>query len=62
MPQFTWTDLLFSLTPNGRSPVTPTPLGVPKITLLNGFIALIGNKMTPDIARWLGRMNAGEPA
>ena len=61
VPQFTWTDLLFSLTPNGRSPATPSPLGVPKITLLNGFIALIGSKMTPDLARWLGRMNAGEP-
>jgi predicted acyl esterase len=61
VPQFTWTDLLFSLTPNGREPVTPTPLGVPKITLLNGFIALIGSKMTEDLARWLGRMNAGEP-
>ena len=61
VPQFTWTDLLFSLIPNGRSPVTPTPLGVPKSSLLNGFIALIGTKMTPDIARWLGRMNTGEP-
>jgi predicted acyl esterase len=61
VPQFTWTDLLFSLTPNGREPVTPTPLGIPKITLLNGFVALIGSKMTDDLARWLGRMNGGEP-
>ena len=39
VPQFTWTDLLFSLVPNGRNAKT-TPLGVAKITLLNGFIAL----------------------
>ena len=61
VPQFTWTDLLFSLAPNGREPVTPTPLGVPKFSLLNGFVALIGQKMTEDLARWLGRMNQGEP-
>jgi predicted acyl esterase len=60
VPQFTWTDLLFSLMPNGLD-AQPTPLGVPKVTLLNGFIALIGTKMTADIARWLGRMNQGEP-
>lgn len=61
IPQYTWTDLLFSLVPNGREPVTPSPLGVPKVTLLDGFIALIGSKMTEDLGRWLGRMNAGEP-
>ncbi len=43
VPQFTWTDLLFSLVPNGLD-AQPTPLGVAKITLLNGFIALIGNE------------------
>ena len=31
VPQFTWTDLLFSLAPNGREPVTPTPLGVAEV-------------------------------
>jgi predicted acyl esterase len=61
VPQFTWTDLLFSLVPNGREPVTPTPLGVPKITLLNGFVALINTKLTEEVGRWLGRMNQGEP-
>src|SRR6185436_19692149 len=61
VPQFTWSDLLFALTPNGRDDATPDPLGVPKITLLNGFVALIGDKMTDDLARWLGRMNQGEP-
>ena len=60
VPQFTWTDLLFSLVPNGRN-AEPTPLGVAKITLLNGFIAVIGSKMTEDLARWLARVNQGEP-
>ena len=60
VPQFTWTDLLFSLVPNGRHTKT-TPLGVAKITLLNGFIAAIGSKMTEDLARWLARVNQGEP-
>jgi predicted acyl esterase len=60
VPQFTWTDLLFSLVPNGRKAKT-TPLGVAKITLLNGFIAVIGSKMTEDLARWLARVNQGEP-
>jgi predicted acyl esterase len=60
VPQFTWTDLLFSLVPNGLN-AKPTPLGVAKITLLNGFIAVIGTKMTEDLARWLARVNQGEP-
>jgi predicted acyl esterase len=60
VPQFTWSDLLFSLVPNGLNGKT-TPLGVAKITLLNGFIALIGTKMTEELARWLGRVNQGEP-
>lgn len=60
VPQFTWTDLLFSLVPNGRD-AEPTPLGVPKITLLDGFIASINTKLTPDVLRWLVRVNEGEP-
>jgi pimeloyl-ACP methyl ester carboxylesterase len=60
VPQFTWTDLLFSLVPNGLNGKT-TPLGVAKITLINGFIALIGDKMTEELAGWLGRLNQGEP-
>jgi predicted acyl esterase len=60
VPQFTWTDLLFSLVPNGLDG-EPTPLGVAKITLLNGFIAVIGTKMTDELARWLARVNQGEP-
>ena len=38
VPQFTWTDLLHSLVPNGLNAKT-TPLGIGKITLVNGFIA-----------------------
>jgi predicted acyl esterase len=60
VPQFTWTDLLFALVPNGRNGKT-TPLGVAKISLVDGFIALIGDKMTEELARWLGRLNEGEP-
>jgi pimeloyl-ACP methyl ester carboxylesterase len=60
VPQFTWSDLLFSLVPNGLH-AEPTPLGVAKISLIDGFIALIGTKLTEDLARWLGRVNQGEP-
>ena len=60
VPQFTWTDLLFSLVPNGLDG-EPTPLGVPKITLLDGFVASINTKMTEEVLRWLTRMNLGEP-
>ena len=60
VPQFTWTDLLFSLVPNGLNAET-TPLGVAKVSLIDGFIALIGPKMTDDLARWLARVNQGEP-
>ena len=60
IPQFTWTDLLFSLMPNGLDK-KPTPLGVAKITLLNGFVAAIGTKMTDELAGWLARVNQGEP-
>ena len=60
VPQFTWTDLLSSLVPNGRDG-EPTPLGVPKITLLDGFVASINTRMTEEVLRWLGRMNLGEP-
>jgi predicted acyl esterase len=60
VPQFTWTDLLFSLVPNGLNGKA-TPLGVAKITLIDGFIAAIGDKMTDELAGWLARVNQGEP-
>jgi predicted acyl esterase len=68
VPQYTWTHLLYALAPSGRhmsSGVDPTtastPFGVPKATLLDGFLATLGNRVTPQIASYLGRANAGEP-
>lgn len=60
VPQFTWTDLLQSLVPNGRA-VSTGQLGIGKITLLNGFIASANTKLTDDAMRWLTRLNQGEP-
>jgi hypothetical protein len=69
VPSFTWSDLLYTLAPNGRqqsgSVVDPAtanqPFGVGKQTLVDGFVAQGGNKLTPQIYRWLARFNAGEP-
>ncbi len=68
VPQYTWSDLLYSLAPSGHhlsSGVDParatTPFGVGKLTLVNGFLATIGGRITPQIASWLGRLDAGEP-
>jgi poly(3-hydroxybutyrate) depolymerase len=69
VPSFTWSDLLYTLAPNGRqlsgSVVDPAtanqPFGVGKQTLIDGFVAQGGNKLTPEIYRWLARFNAGEP-
>ena len=60
VPQFTWTDLLQSLVPNGRE-VSTGQLGIGKITLLNGFIATANTKLTDEAMRWLVRLNQGEP-
>ena len=60
VPQFTWTDLLQSLVPNGRDVSTET-FGIPKQTLLNGFVALGGTSFTPQMLGWIARMNQGEP-
>src|SRR4051812_18924685 len=69
IPQYTWTDLVQSLVPNGRQsserivdPKTAnTPLGVPKITLIDGFLATAGAKLPRDAYGWLARTTAGEP-
>ena len=68
VPQYTWTDLLYALVPNGRhlssgvDPATaPHPLGIPKLTLLNGFLASAGSRLPQRTYGWLARMNAGEP-
>src|SRR3954471_2003103 len=69
VPQYTWTDLVQSLVPNGRQSsegvVDPrtanTPLGVPKITLIDGFLATAGAKLPREAYGWLARTTAGEP-
>jgi len=68
VPQYTWTHLLYALAPSGRhlsggvDPVTAsTPFGIAKATLLNGFLATLGNRVTPQIASYLARADAGEP-
>jgi hypothetical protein len=68
VPSYTWTDLLYSLVPNGRhlsSGVEPatasTPIGVAKITLIDGFLATAGGRLPQRTYAWLARTNAGEP-
>src|SRR4051794_5829445 len=69
VPQYTWTDLVQSLVPNGRQSsravVDPrtanTPLGVPKITLIDGFLASAGSRLPQEAYGWLARTTAGEP-
>ena len=68
VPQYTWSDLLYALAPSGHhlsSGVDPatatTPFGVGKQTLVDGFLATLGSRLTPQIAQWLARFNAGEP-
>jgi ABC-2 type transport system ATP-binding protein len=68
-PGFTWTDLLYSLVPNGHHRtdrlVDPArddlPTGIGKQTLVDGFLATGNSKLTPEVLRWLTRLNAGEP-
>jgi ABC-2 type transport system ATP-binding protein len=67
-PQFTWSDLLYSLVPSGRhlsSGVDPAhgrdPFGVPKVSLVDGFLATAGPRLPQQTYSWLARMNAGEP-
>ncbi len=69
VPQYTWTDLLYSLAPNGHQLSGATiprssadvPFGVGKQTLIDGFLITAGSKFTPQIVQWLTRFNAGEP-
>src|SRR4051794_4369616 len=60
VPQYTWTDLLDSLVPNGRARST-SPVGVPKITLIDGFLASAGSRLPQEAYRWLTRTTQGEP-
>ena len=69
VPGYTWTDLVQALVPNGRqhsdAVVDPrtanTPLGVPKLTLLDGFVATAGTRFQQEIYGYLARTTAGEP-
>ena len=64
VPQYTWSDLLYALAPSGHhlssgarpgdAPRRPSASG--KLTLVNGFLATIGGRITPQIASWLGRV------
>jgi pimeloyl-ACP methyl ester carboxylesterase len=59
VPGYTWTDLVQALVPNGRA--SNTPLGVPKITLVDGFIASAGTRLPQEVYGYLLRTTAGEP-
>ena len=69
VPQWTWTDLVQSLVPNGHQrsegvvdPATAdTPLGVPKITLIDGVLASAREKLSQQAIGWLVRTTEGEP-
>jgi hypothetical protein len=68
VPTYTWTDLLYSLVPNGRHRVSGhlrqaarNPTGIAKQTLLDGFLATAGARLPQQVYAWLTRVNAGEP-
>jgi dienelactone hydrolase len=68
VPAYTWTDLLYSLAPSGRhlssgvDPATASaPVGIAKVTLIDGFLATAGNRLPQQTYAWLARTNAGEP-
>jgi fermentation-respiration switch protein FrsA (DUF1100 family) len=68
IPTYTWTDLLYSLVPNGRHRVSGhlrhaarNPTGIAKQTLLDGFLATAGARLPQRTYAWLTRVNAGEP-
>ena len=59
VPQFTWSDLLQSLAPNGRA--GNSPFGIGKFSVVNGLVASAGTKVPPNVLAWIARLNAGEP-
>jgi len=59
VPQFTWTNLLQALLPNGRE--TDTPLGIGKLSVVDGLTASANTKLPPETLAWTARLNAGEP-
>jgi predicted acyl esterase len=59
VPQFTWSDLLQSLAPNGRD--GNSPFGIGKFSIVNGLAASANTKVPPEMLGWIARLNAGEP-
>ena len=59
VPQFTWTNLLQALLPNGRD--EDTPLGIGKLSIVDGLTASANTKLSPETLSWTARLNAGEP-
>jgi len=69
LPGFTWTDLLYSIAPNGQQSsadapnplIADSPLGVVKQSIVSGFIVTGNTKFSSQIYGWLARASAGEP-
>ena len=62
VPKYGWTDLAYSLAPNGR-PVPEGPVGTVKLSYTNVFYAF-GNQdgaFQPEVHVWKARFDAGEP-
>ena len=59
VPQFTWTNLLQALLPNGRD--TDSPIGIGKMSIVDGLTATANTKLPPEMVGWVARLNAGEP-
>ena len=69
VPQYSASDVLYSLAPNGRhlssevvdSRTRATPTGIGKQTILAGLTAVSAQKLPPEVFRWVSRFLAGEP-
>jgi predicted acyl esterase len=59
VPQYTWSDLLQALLPNGREEASP--LGIGKFSVVNGLTASANSKLPQETLGWIARLNAGEP-
>ncbi len=59
VPGYTWTDLLAALLPGGGP--RGVPLGIGKLTIVNGLVASANSKLPRRTLGWIARLNAGEP-
>ena len=60
VPQFTWIEPA----PGARCPTgatTDTPLGIGKLSIVDGLTATANTKLPPETLAWIARLNAGEP-